>query len=99
MLARTYGRFLSLPLLTPQLCALGPVGRGGDRGSRCGEVPELDTAFSQARNGRLKRLEETLNLGLPIDADDEKGNTLLLVAAQNCNRKMVSRASEGEGWP
>lgn len=26
-------------------------------------VPDLDTVFSQARNGRLKRLEESLNLG------------------------------------
>jgi ankyrin repeat protein len=27
--------------------------------------------------------------GFPIDAEDAKGNTLLLVAAQNCNRRMV----------
>ena len=26
-------------------------------------VPDLDTVFSQARNGRIKRLEESLNLG------------------------------------
>merc|ERR1711871_641246 len=51
-------------------------------------APDIDTAFSQARNGRLKRLEETLNLGFVVDSEDEKGNTLLLVAAQNCNRKM-----------
>jgi hypothetical protein len=26
-------------------------------------VPDMDTVFSQARNGRLKRMEESLNLG------------------------------------
>jgi ankyrin repeat protein len=71
-------------------------------------VPDLDTVFSQARNGRIKRLEESLNLGnlllistsihvtkinlnagFHIDAEDERGNTLLLVAAQNSNRRLV----------
>ena len=27
-------------------------------------VPDMDTVLSQARNGRLKRLEESLNLGI-----------------------------------
>ena len=27
-------------------------------------VPDLDTVFSQARNGRIKRVEESLNLGM-----------------------------------
>ena len=52
-------------------------------------VPSLDTVFSQARNGRVKRVEESLNLGFPIDAEDEKGNTLLLVATQNSNKRLV----------
>lgn len=72
-------------------------------------VPTLDTVFSQARNGRIKRVEESLNLGkfrlfdildrcsdgscvcvgFPIDAEDERGNTLLLVAAQNSNKKLA----------
>lgn len=31
-------------------------------------IPDLETVFSQARNGRTKRLEESLNLGeLTID--------------------------------
>lgn len=51
-------------------------------------VPTLDTVFSQARNGRIKRVEESLNMGFPIDAEDEKGNTLLLVAAQNSNKRL-----------
>lgn len=52
-------------------------------------VPDLDTVFSQARNGRLKRLIESVDAGFNINAEDEKGNTLLLLACQNVNMKMV----------
>jgi ankyrin repeat protein len=52
-------------------------------------VPDLDTVFSQARNGRLKRVEESLNAGFGVDSEDAKGNTLLLVAAQNSNKRLV----------
>ena len=52
-------------------------------------MPDLDTVFSQARNGRIKRLEESLNAEFPIDAEDEHGNTLLLLSCQNVNRKLV----------
>jgi hypothetical protein len=37
----------------------------------------------QARNGRLKRLSESLSQGFDVNAQDEFGNTLLLVGAQN----------------
>jgi ankyrin repeat protein len=57
---------------------------------RTGEgVPDATTVFSQARNGRTKRVEDSLNADFPIDEPDEKGNTLLLVGAQNCNRKLI----------
>lgn len=52
-------------------------------------VPTLDMVFSQARNGRIKRVEESLNQGFPIDSEDERGNTLLLVAAQNSNKRLA----------
>mmetsp|Transcript_14029 Transcript_14029/g.20968 ORF Transcript_14029/g.20968 Transcript_14029/m.20968 type:complete len:526 (-) Transcript_14029:127-1704(-) len=52
-------------------------------------VPSIDTVFSQARNGRVKRVEESLNLGFKIDAEDERGNTLLLLAAQNSNKRLA----------
>lgn len=52
-------------------------------------VPDLDTVFSQARNGRLKRLIESVDAGFDINMEDEKGNTLLLLACQNVNMKMV----------
>ena len=54
-----------------------------------GDVPDLNTVFSQCRHGRLKRIEESLRLGFDINAEDEKGNTLLLVAVQNGHRKML----------
>ena len=53
------------------------------------DAPDMETVFSQCRNGRNKRLEESLNAGFPVDAEDEGGNTLLLTACQNCNKKMV----------
>jgi hypothetical protein len=52
-------------------------------------VPDMETAFSQARNGRLKRLMESVEAGFDVNAEDDKGNTLLLTAAQNMNQKMV----------
>ncbi len=36
----------------------------------------------QARHGKKKRLEETLNTGFDINAEDSLGNTLLLAAVQ-----------------
>lgn len=38
--------------------------------------------YLQARHGKKKRLEETLNLGFDMESEDEMGNTLLLVAVQ-----------------
>lgn len=54
-----------------------------------GGVPDVTTVFMQARNGKTKRVEDSLNADFPIDEPDEKGNTLLLVAAQNCNKKLI----------
>ncbi|EEY66186.1 uncharacterized protein PITG_03739 [Phytophthora infestans T30-4] len=33
---------------------------------------DVDTVFSQARNGRMKRLVESLDAGFPIDGEDDK---------------------------
>ena len=52
-------------------------------------VPDLDTVFSQARNSRIKRLEDSLNADFPVDSQDDKGNTLLLIGAQNCNKRLM----------
>ncbi|CBN77304.1 conserved unknown protein [Ectocarpus siliculosus] len=53
------------------------------------EIPDVDTAFSQARHGKKKRLEETLNSGFEINTEDSMGNTLLLVAVQQLQMPVV----------
>ncbi|GMH46963.1 hypothetical protein TrLO_g2558 [Triparma laevis f. longispina] len=57
--------------------------------SRRLEVPPLETVFSQARNGRLRRLKESLNAGFGVGTQDEKGNALLIIASQNCVKSMI----------
>ncbi|CAM9779578.1 unnamed protein product, partial [Hapterophycus canaliculatus] len=53
--------------------------------NRGDDPPDVETVFSQVRNGRLKRLEDSLEKGFLIDTEDEHGNTALMVACQNCN--------------
>ena len=43
---------------------------------------DVDAIFSYARNGRRTKLEDALARGFNIDAEDEFGNTLFIVAAQ-----------------
>ena len=50
-----------------------------------------DVVFSQVRHGRLKRFEESLNDGFDINAEDEYGNSLLMVAVQNRHIKIVEQ--------
>lgn len=46
---------------------------------------DLDAIFSYARNGRRRKLEDALARGFNIDAEDEFGNTLIIIAAQQVN--------------
>ena len=53
---------------------------------------DLDAIFSYARNGRRRKLEDALARGFNIDAEDEFGNTLIIIAAQQvCTRRMPAR--------
>ena len=52
-------------------------------------MPTLDQVFSMCRNGRYKRLSEALDLGFPVDTADQYGNTLLLLASQQTNQRIV----------
>ncbi|KAJ0404201.1 hypothetical protein P43SY_002044 [Pythium insidiosum] len=75
-----------------QVIGGGAGGGGGGNGSSASASPvalDIDTVFSQARNGRLKRLIESVDAGFDINSEDDKGNTLLLIACQNVNVKMV----------
>merc|ERR1711871_666777 len=52
-------------------------------------VPDTETVFVQARNSRTKKVEDSLNLGFKVDTEDDKGNTLLILACQNCNKRLA----------
>ena len=52
-------------------------------------MPTLEQVFSMCRNGRFKRLSEALDLGFPVDTADQYGNTLLLLASQQTNQRIV----------
>lgn len=52
-------------------------------------IPDIPTVFSQARHGRLKRLEGSLDSGFDINTEDDGGNTVLMVAVQNNQRKLI----------
>ncbi|KUF99959.1 hypothetical protein AM588_10009480 [Phytophthora nicotianae] len=85
-----------LPLTAAERAQLDAVNHEANAARTRGQEPagdesslDVDTVFSQARNGRMKRLVESLDAGFPIDSEDDKGNTLLLLACQNVNQKMV----------
>ncbi|KAF1778577.1 Alpha/Beta hydrolase fold [Phytophthora cactorum] len=85
-----------LPLTAAERAQLDAVNYEANAARTRGQEPagdesslDVDTVFSQARNGRMKRLVESLDAGFPIDNEDDKGNTLLLLACQNVNQKMV----------
>ncbi|RLN67266.1 hypothetical protein BBJ28_00014760 [Nothophytophthora sp. Chile5] len=63
--------------------------RGQDPSAGAENLLDLETVFSQARNGRMKRLVESLDAGFSVDSEDDKGNTLMLLACQNVNQRMV----------
>jgi len=56
---------------------------------RRNEGIDPESVFSQVRNGRTKRVEESLNAGFPVDAEDGEGNSLLLLACQQVNKRIV----------
>ncbi|KAE9112432.1 hypothetical protein PF010_g10443 [Phytophthora fragariae] len=86
-----------LPLTAVERVQLDAVNHEANAARARGQEPtggeeislDVDTVFSQARNGRMKRLVESLDAGFPIDSEDDKGNTLLLLACQNVNQRMV----------
>lgn len=86
-----------LPLTAAERAQLDAVNHEANAARARGQEPaagdevslDVDTVFSQARNGRMKRLVESLDAGFPVDSEDDKGNTLLLLACQNVNQRMV----------
>ena len=89
ILAREKLKPLSRQEIAKKEVVVAEENAGGSREDQYGDVPDLTTVFSQCRHGRLKRIEESLRLGFDINSEDEKGNSLLLVACQNGHRKML----------
>jgi len=44
---------------------------------------------SQCRHGRFEDIKHAIEHGMPVDAHDEHGNTLLVIACQNNHKKIV----------
>ena len=88
VLARDKLRPLSEREVTQKQTVRHEEAAGGARGGPPGGPPDTDHVFSQCRNNRFKKLEDSLNLNFDINTEDEQGNTLLLVASQNSNRRM-----------
>jgi hypothetical protein len=50
---------------------------------------DIEEIFSYARHGRCEEIERKLNEGLPVDVRDEFGNTMLITACQNGNKRVA----------
>ena len=48
--------------------------------------------FSRARHGRIEEVRAALEDGMPINARDPHGNTLVMVACQNGQKRIVKLA-------
>jgi ankyrin repeat protein len=51
------------------------------------KTDDLDEMFSYARHGRYDCIQNGLKQGIPVDIRDEVGNTMLIIACQNGNKK------------
>ena len=50
---------------------------------------DVEELFSYARHGRIVEIERHLDKGIPIDVRDPYGNTLLIIACQNGNKRVA----------
>ena len=50
---------------------------------------DVSDLFSYARHGRVDDITRSLARGMPVDTRDEIGNTMLIVACQNGNKRVV----------
>lgn len=50
---------------------------------------DVEDIFSYARHGRCDDIERLLDRGIPLNVRDEYGNTLLIIACQNGNKKVA----------
>lgn len=50
---------------------------------------DVEDLFSYCRHGRIVEIERHLDKGIPIDVRDQYGNTLLIIACQNGNKRVA----------
>lgn len=50
---------------------------------------DVEDIFSYARHGRVEAIEKLLDRGIPINVRDMYGNTLLVIACQNGNKRIA----------
>jgi hypothetical protein len=70
----------------------GLAAAAADAKKEATDAKQLATVFSLCRHGKFEEIEAMLNAPewiLPIDAKDEAGNTLLHIAAQNNNKRII----------
>ena len=58
---------------------------------------DLAQFFTWARHGRYNKVHDFLQQGIPIDTQDPKGNTLLIIACQTNNQRLVKLALRNGG--
>jgi len=56
------------------------------------KMSEHEEAFHFARHGKVSALARLLKSGFKVDAQDEFGNTVLVIGCQNNNKKIVKLA-------
>merc|ERR1712146_789271 len=54
----------------------------------------LEKTCSQCRHGRNAEVKQALENGFPIDSQDKDGNTLLIIACQNNDKKAPLRMTK-----
>eukprot|EP00428_Durinskia_dybowskii_P067054 CAMPEP_0170370428 /NCGR_PEP_ID=MMETSP0117_2-20130122/8506_1 /TAXON_ID=400756 /ORGANISM="Durinskia baltica, Strain CSIRO CS-38" /LENGTH=282 /DNA_ID=CAMNT_0010625203 /DNA_START=133 /DNA_END=981 /DNA_ORIENTATION=+ len=50
---------------------------------------DVEDVFSYARHGRCEEIERLFSKGLPVDVRDSFGNTVLIIACQNGNKRVA----------
>jgi hypothetical protein len=50
---------------------------------------DVEDVFSYARHGRVEEIESLFTKGLPVDVRDAYGNTVLVIACQNGNKRVA----------
>ena len=82
-----------MPFLVQGDDAIDDSGLASDRVAARGPVvddADIEKLFLAARHGKHKELKTLLDKGIPPNMADQHGNTILIIACQNGNKRVVS---------